>query len=471
MALHRLLTENALSEYAQLGQPAQCTNLIQEKLLKHQSQGGSSQPPCVNYCEQVITRCVGRGNLDQLSDRWKAYVTLLAELAKKLSVHYNIETIIAPLDVQISEAIMNFQEGAPNMTQYVYQACSHLLVRNANTNSNHMVASDSASTQQIKPMQHGNRVGKRAAPHTFEGSSFVPPNTSAASRQFRGRQQPINSPPIATPSSSSSDKSALLEGIVSPSGKRSSPIIIDEIKDFMISTRNFWSNFPKSICTSNYTLGATNATARIRQQVSNCFTEPLTNADVNSDLRYRTEINLQVHRLDLMNSRIESSLTGAEIGWATSGDSRNNPVIINPTADTENRPIHIQSTTTTIMPNLPEDDDGSSEDDSIETGSGNGSDDTNLPGEDDPLDTEEPDEPDETSSPQPETAEDNTTPPPPQPQPPNTDEPDNRIDVLIPAPDSRTSAARRLVDSVIIQFLLVVLSIVNYRRHQIQVIV
>ena len=47
----------------------------------------------------------------------------LSQLAERLGRAFNVETIILPLDINISDAIMSFQESGFQITQKVFDAC------------------------------------------------------------------------------------------------------------------------------------------------------------------------------------------------------------------------------------------------------------------------------------------------------------------------------------------------------------
>lgn len=380
-----------------------------------------SRPPCLNFCEQVVLRCIGRINLEQLSDRWRNYVLALGELAKKLSVRYNIETIIAPLDVQISEAIMNFQENSTSISQQVFHACSR---------PGQVGAVDSMSSMKV---QAHNRLGKRTAyePRLLQASarrqqvaglqsakalavtdSFAPQSPSFDGALVRGRAQGPggrgSAIAIFPKVSSAFDEHPL------QAGKRS-PLLIDEIKDYMLSTKLFWNNLPNSVCTSNQTLGP-NALRTGRPLLTgqaSCFQEPLGLSDMNSDLRYRKEIEQLAGRLDLVLTQIQSALDGDEIDWSSEASMAQQQVLINqrlPAVAVAPLPASrlpaSTSTTTTMEPNLEDFDDSS---DDFE-GSGNGkepeegeSSDVELPTD---LDDEYTDESEMPSS----NSQDNTSP-------------------------------------------------------------
>lgn len=112
---------------------------------------------------------MGKDSLEKLNENWRAYVVAMDELAFRLSNKYNFEAIISPLDVKISEAIMNFQENGDNITYQVGLICGQQTtasqpmgaVMAASTAIN---AQSSASGQHhhLRPTTNNNRIRKRA---------------------------------------------------------------------------------------------------------------------------------------------------------------------------------------------------------------------------------------------------------------------------------------------------------------------
>jgi len=283
----------------------------------------------------------------------------------KLSTSYNIETIIAPLDVQISEAIMNFQENASNISQHVFQVCGR--------------AVSASELHQLPLGRPAIRLGKRAAD--------LNPSTASISNHNRQYSAPIVTPHHPTAGLTLSGHlraAAAKEGLVPRASLlpddlaqigQKSPMLIDEIKAYMLSTKNFWPSLPNAVCTSNYTLGsnATNSaiSARRQQVNSNCFQEPFGLSDINSDLRYRVEIHQLVLKLDFVRSRIDDALAGVEIDWSSNLDQARQTIVA-PNLHLNGRlPLSTTTTTTTTSTTSePIGDESEEDDDSIESGSG-----------------------------------------------------------------------------------------------------
>lgn len=343
--------------------------------------------------------------MEPLDFKWKSYVLSVADLAKKLGNNYNIETIIAPLDVQISEAIMNFQENAANISNQVFEYCGK--------------PPTEPQLAPLKPMT--NRLAKRATQLITARQYLSPPSNHAQTQVLNTHSSPAISIPNnrkPTPPNDNyrgyhqyTSQASTLAGhlkLASRDGShggssiyhddltpftQKSPILIDEIKNYMLSTKNFWSLFPTAVCTSNLTLGS-NASSSMRKQFSNnCFTEQLSMSDINSDLRYRLEFNKLVGDLDSMRAKIEQALTGEEIDWeahsrqtisiSNTNDKSPNNMIVRPPY-----PSIVTSTTTTtsspdIFPENPDIDTSDDYDNDDEFGSGS----TGPSEDDDPENT------------------------------------------------------------------------------------
>lgn len=243
-------------------------------------------------------KCVGKINLEQLNEKWKGYVLALNDLAMKLSTSYNIETIIAPLDVQISEAIMNFQENSTLISEQVAQACSKPMSGNGPVSH--------VGSSRLIP----NRLAKRAA--------SLGPIPSAVSQNSHHHQQSRHSmhasvirQPIDTSSFGGHLRAAAKErtahiGTSIPSEDLSpgqkSPLI-DDIRNYMLTTKSFWNTLPHAVCTSNYTLGPNASGVAKNQKQPNCFHENFQLLDLNTDLRYRFEIQQQVDHLESVRQK------------------------------------------------------------------------------------------------------------------------------------------------------------------------
>ena len=78
-------------------------------------------PLCNAICSSLLSRCLSLHH--ELNHEWTNYVDSLILLSSRLETSFNIESVVDPIDIKISEAIMNFQENGMQVSQKV---CHHL---------------------------------------------------------------------------------------------------------------------------------------------------------------------------------------------------------------------------------------------------------------------------------------------------------------------------------------------------------
>ncbi|KAG7466990.1 hypothetical protein MATL_G00148500 [Megalops atlanticus] len=77
--------------------------------------------PCNNYCLNVMKGCLA--NQADLEPEWNLFIDAMLLVAERLEGPFNIEAVMEPIDVKISEAIMNMQENGVQVTAKVFQGC------------------------------------------------------------------------------------------------------------------------------------------------------------------------------------------------------------------------------------------------------------------------------------------------------------------------------------------------------------
>lgn len=68
---------------------------------------GFTEKPCANYCSNVMRGCLQ--HYVEFSSEWDHFVAAMDKLAERLIGPFNIVMVVEPIDIKISEAIMNFQ--------------------------------------------------------------------------------------------------------------------------------------------------------------------------------------------------------------------------------------------------------------------------------------------------------------------------------------------------------------------------
>ncbi|XP_016994474.2 glypican-4 [Drosophila takahashii] len=82
---------------------------------------GYTEKPCTNYCVNVIKGCLHYQH--EFDSEWENFAIAMDKLAERLLGSFNIVMVVEPLNIKISEAIMNFQDSGQDITNRVFQGC------------------------------------------------------------------------------------------------------------------------------------------------------------------------------------------------------------------------------------------------------------------------------------------------------------------------------------------------------------
>lgn len=99
---------------------ADCTVAL-TKMQQCGSCKGYTEKPCSNYCVNVMKGCLHYYN--ELDMEWDNFVTSMEKVSERLLGPFNIVMVVEPINIKISEAIMNFQETGQDISQQVFHGC------------------------------------------------------------------------------------------------------------------------------------------------------------------------------------------------------------------------------------------------------------------------------------------------------------------------------------------------------------
>nr|CAH7765398.1 unnamed protein product [Callosobruchus chinensis] len=77
--------------------------------------------PCSAYCTNTMQNCFKLHMT--FSNFWDVFIDAVDKVGDRLLGPYNIEVVVEPLNIKISEAIMNFQESGADISQKIYSMC------------------------------------------------------------------------------------------------------------------------------------------------------------------------------------------------------------------------------------------------------------------------------------------------------------------------------------------------------------
>ncbi|XP_050087549.1 glypican-4 [Anopheles aquasalis] len=99
---------------------AECTAAL-TKMSTCNVCAGQTKKPCVPYCLNVVKGCFQ--SYDEVGSQWDTFVSKMERVSERLLGPFNIVMVVAPIDIKISEAIMNFQENGKDISDRIFQGC------------------------------------------------------------------------------------------------------------------------------------------------------------------------------------------------------------------------------------------------------------------------------------------------------------------------------------------------------------
>ncbi|XP_010771843.1 glypican-6b isoform X2 [Notothenia coriiceps] len=247
-----------------------CIRALTKMLYCPFCQGMPTVEPCKNYCLNVMKGCLA--NQADLDPEWNLYIDALLLVAQRLEGPFNIESVMEPIDVKISEAIMNMQENSAQVSFRVFQGCG-------------------------QPKPAGMTRSTRGVSDVF----------SARFRPYSPEERPT------TAAGTSLDR------------------LVVDIKEKLKLSKKFWSNLPEAMCSEDR-VTAGNASdedcwnghtkGRYFPEVQkDGLTNQVNNPEVAVDItRPDTLIRQQIMALRVMTNKLKNAYNGNDIYFQDSSD-------------------------------------------------------------------------------------------------------------------------------------------------------
>uniref|UniRef100_A0A8C1U8S6 Glypican 4 n=1 Tax=Cyprinus carpio TaxID=7962 RepID=A0A8C1U8S6_CYPCA len=239
-----------------------CVHAAMKMLYCPYCSGQVALKPCKNYCLNVMRGCLA--NQADLDTEWNNFLDAMFGLAERLEGPFNFESVIDPIDVKISDAIMNMQENSIQVSQKVFQGCG-----------------------QPKP------------------SMAFRTRRSTKDSGFPGRFRPYS--PDARPTTAAGT---------------SLDRLLTDVKKKLKQSKKFWSTLPDTVCVGErIAVGdeCWNGTAKSRYEsvvIGNGLANQVSNPDVEVDItKPDMVIRRQIAVLKEMTSRLKAAYTGTDISF------------------------------------------------------------------------------------------------------------------------------------------------------------
>lgn len=246
-----------------------CVRALTKMLYCPYCRGMPGLKPCHNYCQNVMRGCLA--NQADLDAEWNVFIDAMLLVADRLHGPFNIEAVIEPIDIKISEAIMTMQDNSMHVSAKVFQGCG-----------------------QPKPSGIGRSA--RGISDVFSGQRF---------KHFNPEERPT------TAAGTSLDR-----------------LVID-IKEKLKESKRFWSKLPDDICAKGKVSELDeeqcwNSHAKARyfpEVVKEGLTNQINNPEVDIDItRPDTLIRQQIMALRVMTNKLKNAYNGNDIYFQDSSD-------------------------------------------------------------------------------------------------------------------------------------------------------
>ncbi|KAK6633201.1 hypothetical protein RUM44_003802 [Polyplax serrata] len=263
------VAKDVLNYMRSLGAAGDCHSAFFRMSYCQGCKGMPELKPCSNLCHNILKGCLAY-QMD-LETEWNHFVDALSKVSDRLLGPFNIEMVVEPINIKISEAIMNFQENSHEVSEKVFSGCGRL----------HLGGRGRRETREIE-----------LETYEFTKEDFKPQQS---------QQQPT------------------LEKL------------IRDIKQKAKDSKSFWSNLPYHICNDDKIAVTSrdapcwNGTAvgRYNRKVTgNGLNNQQSNPEVHVDTtRPKSILNEQIYNLRILTNKLNNAYDGLDVDWIDSEDS------------------------------------------------------------------------------------------------------------------------------------------------------
>lgn len=294
-----------------------CTKALMRMMYCPHCRGLTQTKPCNNYCLNTMKGCLAHhAELNQL---WNDYIEAMKQLATRLEGPFNIETVVDPIDVQISNAIMTLHDNGDEISEQIKQGCSGSQLgrskRNAQTSTGNN--NDGQLPDSIKAKIQGQLAALGG--QNIDGMNYDPMHMGAVNNTNKGHQE------YDYGRYGNSRKKQKQQRHNTAAGTNLDRLVKD-IKEKVKMAKDFWVQLPYAICNDeNIAAQAGNDEdcwngqdrARYVPEVQkdgiiNQINNPEVEVDVNEG---NYVIEQQKIQLKIITSKLNTAFNGEEVEW------------------------------------------------------------------------------------------------------------------------------------------------------------
>lgn len=238
---------------------------------------------CSSVCTKAMYKCLNFNN--DLNDEWNKFVAALLSLLTRLETSFNIEAVVEPIDIKISEAIMNFQDNGVAISNKLFDQCGKPKIgkravnndqfggkRERRWTSTHTQTRHSSSSSSQHKLTPGTRNHPSTDVELDDGDDDEDSDDESLDENTKSHSSSSRSD-FATGSHSSIPSSSSSHGQLLPltSGSSTSSLsnlspgaaidnLLAEVKKKVKKTRDYWKRLPSIICSHKFINQVTRST-------------------------------------------------------------------------------------------------------------------------------------------------------------------------------------------------------------------
>ncbi|XP_032827764.2 glypican-6-like isoform X1 [Petromyzon marinus] len=284
------LARDTAARVAKVSLSSECIRALTKLWFCPYCRGVPQLKPCRNYCLNVMKGCLA--NQADLNVEWNNFIDAMQLVADRLEGPFNIEAVVDPIDVKISEAIMNMQENAVQITTQVFAGCGQ---------------------PKVSAAGGGARDDGPGSRRTARGTGDAP------SHRFRGYNRDAPRPTTAAGTSLDRLRNKWREfqqGVV-------------DVKERLRQARSFWATLPYAVCSEEHAAGLVddkcwNGQMRGRylpDVMMDGLANQINNPEVEVDItRPSALVRQHIMALRVATNRLRNAYSGNDVDFQDNGD-------------------------------------------------------------------------------------------------------------------------------------------------------
>ncbi|XP_065211439.1 glypican-6 [Planococcus citri] len=281
-----------------------CLNAITKMLHCSSCKGLNGAKVCTDFCLNVMKGCLGF--YTEIDNEWSAFVDAMSKVEQRLSRSYNIEQVVEPINVKISEAIMNFQENANAVTSKVFNGCGKPPLNSSRRRRRRRQATGFSESDEFE--EHDNRQPNSKSERRRKENN--------RNRNDKNRRKNKDSYDL------DEDRNNPADGFLK---------FIQEIGTQVLGTKYFWKRLPYHVCNdemqveSNKTAACWNGKSMGRYEsplVSDGLKNQQSNPEVTVDPKSHAHfLSDQILALKSVSTQLRNAYNGYDVEWIDSEEA------------------------------------------------------------------------------------------------------------------------------------------------------